>query len=321
MTGNRAIVISWIGYHGRSAALAAALNGEAIFVSESGGVLRRYVRSFAATARLVRANPLSPVIVMLPPVPALVAALLDRGDRRSRRVWADLHTGVFENPRWAWARRFTLRLIAGSCGGAIVTNESLAKRARSAGIKDVIVLHDILRPHGYTGGSTYVVFPVTYANDEPIESILAAAKLTPDITYVLTGRAPDWVKQQAPSNVRLPGFVSREEFELLLDGAGAIGALTDRPFTMQRAGYEALELGAPLITSPTDDLREYFGDSVQYADSTNSAGSIASAVSTSLLRHDEYREKMLRLRELKIDEQEHTLEALTNKLMIEARTS
>jgi glycosyltransferase involved in cell wall biosynthesis len=212
-----------------------------------------------------------------------------------------------------------MRLIQRHCTAAIVTNESLAARARAAGIREVLVLDDIIEPRPYHGRSGHVVFPVTYANDEPIREILDAARLTPEVQFVLTGRAPDWVKELAPSNVTLPGFVSRAEFEALLEEASVVGALTNRPYTMQRAGYEALELGAPLLTSPTEDLRHYFGECVAYADEKNSAGSIASAIQSLLSESGDYRKKMVQLRRSKLHEQAGRLTTLVSMLAPEVR--
>lgn len=299
------LVISWIGFHGRSQSLAKAIGGDAVFHKTEGSVIRRYIRQHRETRETCRDRPDVPIVVMLPPLPALLSTLRSR--RYQGTVWADLHTGVFEDPRWRWARRYTLRLVRRHCAGALVTNESLASRARQAGIKDVVVLDDIIEPRPRIGRTRSVVFPVTYANDEPIAAILAAASLVPEVRWVLTGKAPQAVRANAPANVVFPGFLGREDFVALMCNASAIGALTNRPFTMQRAGYEALELGAPLITSPTNDLRSYFGDAAVYSDSKNSPESIAAGVRRLIANNDHFAAAMTDLRTEKLVEQEQRI--------------
>lgn len=269
-----AVFVSWIGHHGRSAAIASALGAEQHFLTGgSGPAPLRYVRAALDTRRLLRRSVDRPTaaLVMLPPTPALLSVALSR---RNLPVAGDLHSGVFNDPKWSWALKLTLRILKRR-GIAVVTNESLARRCRQHGV-ETIVLHDMIEnfdealPEAPLGleAQRYVLFPVTYAPDEPIDAVLAAAAACPDVTFVLTGRAPEQVRSSAPSNVIFPGFVSQAEFLALLRNAGAIAALTTREDTMQRAGYEALSAGVPLIASSTRVLREYFEDSAVFTDST-----------------------------------------------------
>lgn len=301
MTLHTVQVVSWIGFHGRSESLAASLGGRADYVKAKGSLPVRYIRQFRETIRLIRSARADAVIVMMPPLPAICAVVLAARGRVA--VWADLHTGVFENPRWRWALRATMWVIRKHCAGAIVTNESLARRAESYGLTSIEVLDDILEPKPANAAKDYVVFPVTYANDEPIEQIVGAARLLPEITFFLTGKPPSKVVDSAPANIKFPGFLPRSDFENLMSHAAIIGALTNRPYTMQRAGYEALELGTPLVTSSWADLRRYFGDAAVYTDEVNSAESIASAIDRVLKRRPEYRDRMQSTQAAKLDEQ------------------
>ncbi|SDQ95192.1 glycosyltransferase [Microbacterium sp. cf332] len=269
-----AVFVSWIAHHGRSAAIAVEVGAEQHFLTGGNGPAPlRYARAALETRRLLRRNIDRPAsaLVMLPPTPALLSAVLSR---RDLPVAGDLHSGVFNDPKWSWALNLTLRILKRR-GVAIVTNESLARRCRQHGV-ETIVLHDMIEnfdgplPEAPLGleAQRYVLFPVTYAPDEPIDAILAAAAASPDVAFVLTGRAPEQLKSSAPSNVVFPGFVSQAEFLALLRNAGAVAALTTREDTMQRAGYEALSAGVPLIASSTRVLREYFEDTAVYTDAT-----------------------------------------------------
>jgi hypothetical protein len=312
------LIISWVKHHGRSSGLAEALGGEALYFWMNGNPLRRYMRQFAQTWHALRSRPRDvTLIVMLPPIPALFAVLA-ASRKTNRRIWVDLHTGVFEDPRWAWAFSITMRTIKKTCDGAIVTNQSLATRAKAAGAKDVVVLDDILSSaipvDGVPGPNAPIVFPVTYANDEPILEILDAARLVPDIEFILTGNAPREIRTLAPGNVRFTGYIPNSGYEELLSSACAVGALTNRPFTMQRAGYEALERAIPLITSPTIDLQNYFGTTAVYTDAQNSAASISNAAREAASRHREHKSRMRILRDEKLAQQAIRLESFVEQM-------
>ena len=281
--GHQTLFISWIRWHGRSSGLARDLGADCHFIDPGpGNVVLRYLRAIRKTRHLVRGSKFTSVIVMQPPLPALVAVCLFTR-RKTTSVVGDLHTGAFEDPKWRWSTNLALALIRRR-GFAIVTNESLAARARKRGAQAVVV-HDAIdspagAPHGETSESGHVLVPLSYANDEPIAQILGAAATLPRVPFVLTGRAPDAVVQSAPSNVAFAGYVSDERYNELLHGAAAVLALTTRKHTMQRAGYEAMSARRPLITSDFPELRAFFEDGARYCgpDEAEIAREISSAL-------------------------------------------
>lgn len=280
------VFLSWIGFHGRSAGLAEDIGADAHFFD--GGrlskpvVFRYLVNSFLTVRLLVRARPRA-VVVMLPPLPLLVLA----------RLWClatgaalvgDLHSAVFNDSQWLWATKPTMRLLAG--GHAVVTNEPLAQVCREAGVP-ALVLHDSLgdlvpSPPPAAPGAPIVLAPLSYAADEPLDAILAAAGEHPGLRWVLTGRAPAEVRRAAPDNVEFPGHVSNEDYARLMESATVVLALTTREHTLQRAGYEAANAGKLLVASGTAALREFFEDGAVYAQPT--ADSIAAAVDEAMRR-------------------------------------
>lgn len=309
-----AVFVSWIAHHGRSAAIAAALGVEQQFVT--GGTARapvRYARAALLTRRLLRRKTERPTsaLVMLPPTPALLSVALSR---RDLRIAGDLHSGVFNDRKWSWALGLTLRILKRR-GVAIVTNESLARICRERGV-ETIVLHDMIEdfddpvpntPRGLKA-RRYVLFPVTYAPDEPIDAVLSAAAASPEVTFVLTGKAPERHQSSAPPNVVFTGFVSQSEFLALLRNAGAVAALTTRENTMQRAGYEALSAGVPLIASSTRVLHEYFEDSAVFTDASSKG--LQTAVNEVLSDREKRVERMNHLKLLRQTEQAAALDKL-----------
>lgn len=307
------LFVSWIRHHGRSAAIANKVGAHAKYVTGgTGPAVLRYARAAGQTLTVLRdQKDLTTVLLMLPPFPALLAAAVAR---RDIKIGGDLHSGVFNDRKWSWALQPTLAILKRR-GIAIVTNEALAEVCRRRGV-ETVVLHDILEdftgplptaPRGLRQAS-YVLFPVAYAADEPLDAVLEAASLLPEQVFVLTGNAPQNLRSTAPENVVFTGFVSNAEFEALLRCAGAIAALTTRENTMQRAGYEALSASLPLIVSPTAVLREYFGDAAAYAKPT--AGSIREAVTEVMESRGAWISKMDSLKTLRQREQHSALEAL-----------
>lgn len=267
-----ALFISWSIQHGRSRDLAAALGAEPVYV----GIRRkrrrwltpaRYVLAALATARILLARRPRAIFVMQPPVPLAVLALV-YGRVAGVPVALDAHTGAALAMRTGRPRR-SLPLLSRFATVTIVTNSQLAEPLRATG-KRVVTLHDApiaaLATHGHAGEFT-VVAPLSWAADEPFEDIVAAARLCPDVAFVATGRAPAAVRERTdlPANLRLAGFLDAAAFDELMASAGVVLALTTRDATMQRAGYEAIALGRPVIASDTRVLREYFGDAALYA--------------------------------------------------------
>lgn len=273
------MIISWIDFHGRSAGLAKELGIEAVFLpDEIAG--KRHIFKYIAAARFTRKairdrRPRS-IFVMLPPAPLLVVAALCRP--RGSRLIADLHTGFFSDPKWSWFSRIALWMLRKE--SAIVTNEPLAAICRRAGT-NTFVLHDVLvdRRSGKScvRADSYILCPLSYANDEPIDALIEAAHRIPERTFIFTGKAPNWVRESAPKNVSFPGFVDAQEYDRLVRDCLAVVAVTDRDHTMQRAGYEALMEGKPQVTAHFPVLREFLEKAAEYAD-PNDPESIERAV-------------------------------------------
>ena len=314
--------ISWIAFHGRSDGIADALGMAKVNIS-TGSRFKPYgyFKAMIKTRTAIRSSNPTTVIVMVPPFFALLCVvLLSRG--RKYRILADLHTGVFYDPKWQFALRPTLFLLRKH--SAIVTNSHLATVCTEAGV-DTYVLHDFIDDksdllddsmstiesrYEQLSAFEYALVPLAYEHDEPLLEILDAARSDPNILWVLTGRAPDYLRSQAPSNVLFPGFVENSTFEALLRNAGCVCALTTRGETMQRAAYEGLSYGKSIVVSSQNVLTDYYCDAVSYTD--NSAQGIYDSVRVALKHRLDYQEKSVNLRSLKIAEQVSALELIAD---------
>ena len=293
--------VSWIRHHGRSAALARELGLEAVFVS-SGAVGNRataplrYVAQLARTVVLLVRHRPRVLVVMAPPAPLILIGVL-YGMVANARVVVDAHTKAVVRASGR-PNRLLLRL-ASRADATIVTNAGLAGIARDHRV-DAVLLDDPPETRSarrQDGDDPLIVAPLSWYDDEPHQALREAAAALPDVTFALTGRAPSTVGW--PANVTLTGWLSDVDFDRLMSRATVVLALTTRDLTMQRAGYEALAYGKPLVASDTTVLREYFTGGAVFASA--SGGSIAQAIREALTNSQSLAQEMTALRDEKID--------------------
>ena len=313
------LFVSWVRFHGRSQGIAELLGCEPVFVAvgRSGNrwtVPLRYARQAVQTVALLRRRRPGVVVVMGPPLAlAALCVVFHRGV-----LVLDAHTGAVL--RSGKVRPLFLRL-ARRADVVVVASETLAAHVATRGIP-ALAIHDPISGFGDASGSETtrsrhqnVVFPAGWRSDEPMDALLGAATLVPDVEIAITGRPPTGLN--VPANVRLTGFVSDDEYETLVAGAGAVLALTTRSLTMQRAGYEAMAHGRPLVASDTDVLREFFTGGTVFAQPT--AESLAAAITDVLARGDVLAEEMAALREHRVVADGRAIAAL--KAAIAARAA
>jgi glycosyltransferase involved in cell wall biosynthesis len=313
----KALFVSWLPYHGRSDGIARSLGVQGWFSDGgTGPAFVRDVRRWRQTSRLLRSERPDVILVMQPPVIALWCVWW-YARRAKARIAGDLHTGVFTEASSRIAMRHTLRLL-GRHGLAIVTNGELREVA-DAHLCPTLILHDrieALEPDTSTpenaalaelADDEFVLAPLAYDHNDPVDEILRAAAATPELRWVLTGDPPRGVVAQAPANVTFPGFVSRPDFLRAMSRAGVVVAMTKHEHTMQRAAYEALSLGRPLVTSDTTVLSAYYADAAELV--APRAEYIAHGVRRAMA-DEGASERMVELRDLRISEQDLALASL-----------
>jgi glycosyltransferase involved in cell wall biosynthesis len=180
------------------------------------------------------------------------------------RYIVDAHSDAFQRSIWTRPRALH-RLLARRALVTIVTGEHFRRAVQSLGGR-ALVVRDI--PSTFVEGAAaplgpgfHVAVVNTFARDEPLDQVLAAAAELPHVRFHVTGRresAPPALLAKAPPNVRFTGFLPDDQYYALLRGASAVMCLTTRDHTMQRGACEALSLGRPIITSGWPLLREYF---------------------------------------------------------------
>jgi hypothetical protein len=216
------------------------------------------------------------IFLMQPPVVALWVVGCYAAFARVPIV-ADLHTGVFNDPKWSWSARMVLWQVRRQ-GLALVHTDSFARLAERHKCP-TLVLHNRVEPLPVVTTSfvnkqladiahPFVLVPLSYASDEPIAELLAAAARTPQIRWVFTGDAPQEVRAAATENVVFPGYMENEDYIRMFTGADCILSVTTKPETMQQVAYEALNASSSLVVSDTTALRAYFKDAAYYCQPT-----------------------------------------------------
>jgi glycosyltransferase involved in cell wall biosynthesis len=216
----------------------------------------------------------------------------------------DSHTGAFDGP---WARLLWLhRFLSRRATATLVTNEPLRARVAAWGARALILEDRVpdLQPAPAPVNERFsVVLVSSFAADEPLAEVLAAAAELPAYRFFVTGRAPAHcaaLLAEAPANVTFTGFVPRADYVALLNRVDAVMVLVKRDLTLLCGAYEAVAVEQSLITSDWPVLRNYFDRGALYVD--NSPAQIRDAVREAERRKDELREGIRQLkRALAID--------------------
>jgi glycosyltransferase involved in cell wall biosynthesis len=167
---------------------------------------------------------------------------------------------------WNWALPFQ-KMIARRAAANIVTNQHWAEVVSGWGGKTLVMVDPFLElpqgePFPVEKNGFNVAFVSTFAEDEPTEAVLQAARMTPDVHFYITGdkrKKPPSYFDNAPANVTFTGFLDPDrQYPGLLRAVDAVMVLTTRDYTLQLGGCEAAAVRKPLITSDYPYLREVF---------------------------------------------------------------
>ncbi len=209
----------------------------------------------------------------------LAAYAVTVGRCHARWVIVDAHRGrspVHQRPLGCTAPCPAIMRLATA---VIVTNDEFATVVRRSGGRP-IVLPDPLPEAGSVeplslGVGLHLAVILTYAPDEPVEDVLAAAcSAPPDVTFHLTGpsdRLDPAVRAASPRNVRFTGFLPEDEYWRLLCSVDAVVDLTKMPDCLVCGAYEAVAARAPSILSDSPAARRLFDGAAIFITPTKAA--------------------------------------------------
>lgn len=311
MVPSRAVFLAWgpPAYTMRTRLLASQLGIEVrhIFSTRRRGWLaapfKYSYQAVATAAYLLRHRPRL-VFVQHPPSLAVLSvtvyAVLTRAD-----FVVDAHSDAFLSRIWS-RPRWLQRMMARRALATIVTNEHFAGIVRGWGARACVIRNipgEFEHRPVALGDDFNVAVVATFAPDEPVHEIFAAAAQVPEARFRITGdptRENASIPAVIPDNVELTGFLPAEDYYGLLHDSDAVMVLTTRDHTMQRGACEALSLDTPIITSDWPLLVDYFRKGTVHVD--NTASGIAAGVEAMRSAHGRYRTEITELRQEVDDE-------------------
>ena len=281
----KALFLAWTAHNRRSQLIAKSL-GIPLYLVHS--LKRRYylaplryVLQTWSTLKLLWSKRPEVVFVQNPPIFAALLVYLYARLTGARYV-VDSHTGALLAPWWRWSMPLHA-FLSKRAVTTLVTNEYLAHQVRQWTDK-VFILADI--PTEFPAGRPYpldgefnVAVINTFSPDEPIDTVLTAAKTMPDVHFYITGdpiRAKKRYLTQHLPNVHFTGFIPDEDYFGLLRGVQGIVVLTTDNHTMQRGACEAVWLAKPIVTSDWPVLRTHFHKGTVHVD--NSVGALQAGI-------------------------------------------
>lgn len=255
------------------------------------------------------------VFVQSPPSFAVLFVYLYCALTNGRYI-VDTHSNALQSRYWT-RPRFLYRFLARHAAATIVTNTHFQAqftrwRARAIVIQD-IPSRFVAEPVAPLPAPFNLVVVNSFAFDEPLAAVLAAAVALPDVHFHITGnkrRADPELLAHAPANVHFTDYLPDPAYYGLLQASDGIMCLTTRDHTMQRGACEALSLGRPIITSHWPLLRAYFSQGTLHVD--NSPDDIIAAVQELRRNHATYLADIIALRAAKQREWENKVEQLAH---------
>ena len=266
------LYIVWYTHARRAETLARELNAKLVFIYQAKPKsfwlkpLRYGIQAWKTWKLLEQERP-AYVIAQSPPTFAPLAVALWCKFRSKKRTayLIDTHPGNFYHRHWRWALPL-LRPLARGAVTSLLCNEDAQETLQGWNANYIFLpdgLPDLSWASGTIGseGAARVAVISTIADDEPITELFEAARLTPGVTYYLTGnpaRASKELLAIKPENIVLTGFLRGSIYNGLLHNTDSIMILSKLPTTLSCGAFEALSLAKPTIVSDLPEQRRWF---------------------------------------------------------------
>lgn len=280
------LALSWAPYSRMSQTFARELGGQLHcihylrFQSPPHAPLKYILQSIRTLVVLFKERP-NAVHVQTPPF--LAGIIVDLYCRLTGAKYVlHYHSAAFGRI-WDWALPFQ-KYIARRAATNIVTNNHWAEIVGSWGGHTLVMVDPFLdlpkcKPFPMKTGFN-VAFVSVFAQDEPLDAVLQAAEILPEVNFYITGdkrKKPTSFFENVADNITFTGFLDPDkQYPGLLRAVDAVMVLTTRDFTLQLGGCEAIAIGKPLITSDWPYLHEVFPKGTVYV--TDKAESIKDGI-------------------------------------------
>lgn len=306
MTASPLSAIAWARFQPRTSALASAFGGHAWFIEDGPAGTHLMLRPLAylfksvETWKVLSGDDPQTVLVITPPVFApFVAWLWCLAHRRTLVV--DCHTGAFHSSKWAWARPLH-RWLLRRARVALLHTEELESLVSGWGARALLLPDDLPFDSEASpvarGIGQRVLVAGSLDTNEPVQTVLDAARLLPEVEFRFTGDTRVLTPAQrsnSSANVVFTGYVPYPVFLGELLAADVVGVFSTDPRIMNRSAFEAVGLGRPLVLSDLPGLRSRFGAAALFCD--NEPQAIAETVTAALRNQHELAQRSLALQE------------------------
>lgn len=307
------IYFAWIKFQRRAVSMESSFNYDCIHITSSlkGKYLKIFdylVKCLKTLRYLLKYRP-RVVWIQLPPTFLLNLLLLyKRNFNKELVIISDCHNGVFFGK---WEKYFNPNLLNKSDIN-IVHNTVIRDIAIGMGLdaEKTIILED--RPAdksveintvSHTKYLNQVLMPCGFSKDEPLEVVFEAAKKIPEVTILISGPKERGVSlfdySKKPENVKLVGYLSLRNYEILFAESDIILGLTTEDHIQISVANEAVGLEKPMVLSNTKLLAEMFDKGAVYVE-TLSADSIASGIKKALQNIDILKQEITILKKERI---------------------
>ena len=276
------LFIAWVAFQRRSLSMREHFNFELEFITLS--FKHRFLRPleylFKSWKTLYLFIQKCPDIIWLQLPPTLLL-YLSHAYRQilnpNAIIIADCHNATFRAP---WIKLPKVVQLLNQCNLVVVHSEQVEKQVEAIGIHQGLVclledppmvMQQTLAHHQDPYKHPWVLCPCSFNQDEPIEALLGAARLAPDVTFVITGKTSRAKGihdlTNLPGNVKLTGFLELEMFNTLLLHTDIVLGLTKLDGIQLSVAVEATGVGKPMVLSNTSLLKKLFYKGAIYVNS------------------------------------------------------
>jgi hypothetical protein len=254
-------ILVWKKLSRRSELLAHALGGKLLFYKDNLPYIRAAIKTFIS---IIRQKP-RVLLLQLPQGPLLLEAYILK-KLVGCKIIADVHTGFLVNTDWKGLVLNAPFVKLLSLADVIVAHNEAQLDIIPKNVKNkTIVVYDpwnfIATESKVTKQENYMVFPASFAPDEPLEQIIEAVNTSKQpLKLYITGnwkRAPE-LKKYSSEKIHFTGFLSNQKFNDLLAGATAIITGTTREYTTMMSAWEAIAHNKPLAVTATKTLKTLY---------------------------------------------------------------
>ena len=257
----------------------------------------------------------------LPPTPLIFIAKIYKKINPKVFIIADCHNAVFSKK---WEKYIQNYDKLNSFDLILVHNHVIKEIALKKGIleKKIAILET--RPATTNNhisslkkkqNHAKILMPCGFSEDEPLATVFAAAQLIDEIQIIITGpvERADEIHDLSyiPDNVKITGYLSKEDYEKLFFECDAVLGLTTEDHIQLSVANEATGFEKPMIISDTKLLRELFYKGAVFVETLN-PHSIAEGIKSAIVMNAQLEQEVKFLKAERIQKWNNQAEKIHN---------